>query len=89
MTFTNNIIFIMVLIFFAIYFTIFNDKIFKFNVKYPLYRIYYIAAYSTLFYATWYPPAILLLIYYSFLSHFTKILKSHKGGVAEARFLRK
>ncbi|WP_089188672.1 hypothetical protein [Campylobacter sputorum] len=74
MIFTNNIVALMIISFFVIYFTIFNEKIFKFNAKFKKARVYYIAIYSAIFYATWYLPAILLLIYYSILTNYSKIL---------------
>ncbi|MCI6988238.1 MAG: hypothetical protein MR902_01530 [Campylobacter sp.] len=63
MLFTNNIIVLMIVLFFIIYFTIFNKRIFKFNKKFKNARVNYISTYSALFYASWYPPAILLLLY--------------------------
>ncbi len=67
MIFTNNIIIILILIFFIIYFLLFEIK---FTGKFHLNshsRSKFIAIASLLFYATWYPPAILLLIYHTIL----------------------
>ncbi len=67
MVFTNNIIIVFIGIFFLIYFLLFE---FRFTKKYHLTsqsRSKYIAISSLLFYATWYPPAIFLLIYHTIL----------------------
>lgn len=83
MIFTNNIVALMIISFFIIYFTIFNEKIFKFNAKFKKARVYYIAIYSAIFYATWYLPAILLLIYYSILTNYSKILSLTRESKSE------
>ncbi len=56
----------MIIIFFLIYFLFFESKIFKDKLQSHS-RSKFIAVSSLLFYATWYPPAILLLIYHTFL----------------------
>ena len=78
MSFTNNLVFLLILIFFALFYTVFNEKLFSFNIKYPRAKDYFIALYSALFYALWYPPAIALLIYYAVISAFAKILCGDK-----------
>ena len=67
MIFTNNIVLILILAFFVIYFLLYEIK---FTKKFHLNshsRSKFIAISSLLFYATWYPPAILLLIYHTLL----------------------
>ena len=76
MSFTNNLVFLLILIFFALFYTVFNEKLFSFNIKYPRAKDYFIALYSALFYALWYPPAIALLIYYTFIPYPTAVFLS-------------
>ena len=67
MIFTNNIVVLLIIVFFSVYFLLFEIK---FTKKFHLQsysRSKFIAISSLLFYATWYPPAILLLIYHTFL----------------------
>ncbi len=78
MSFTNNLVFLLILIFFVLFYTVFNEKLFSFNIKYPRAKDYFIALYSALFYALWYPPAIALLIYYAVISAFAKMLCGDK-----------
>ena len=67
MIFTNNIIVLLIISFFIIYFLLYEIK---FTSKFHLNshsRSKFIAVASLLFYATWYPPAILLLLYHTLL----------------------
>ena len=68
MVFTNNITIIFIALFFLGYFVLF-----EFNQKklqnHSVLRTRYIAVASLLFYATWYPPAILLLIYHALIGY--------------------
>ncbi len=80
MNFTNNLVFILIIIFFVLFFSVFNPKVFKFNEKYPRIKDYFIAIYSTIFYALWYPPAVLLLLYYAIISYFASCLKTKNSS---------
>ncbi len=65
--FTNNIIVLLLIFFFTIYFLFYQIK---FKNMLPLSshsKNKFIAYSSLLFYATWYPPAIFLLLYHTFL----------------------
>ena len=77
MIFTNNIVILMIISFFILYFILFESKILQ-NKLQSHSRSKFIAISSLLFYATWYPPAIILLIYHTFLGLYggRKIFKS-------------
>ena len=75
MSFTTNYIFLLILLFFALFFTVFNPRIFAFNVRYARAKDYFIAVYSALFYAIYYPPAILLVLYYALIANHAKCLQ--------------
>ncbi|OQX49594.1 MAG: hypothetical protein B5M46_04835 [Epsilonproteobacteria bacterium 4484_20] len=67
MTFTNNIVILQILIFFILYFLLFEMKsftVFNFGSRA---RSKFIAIASLIFYAAWYPPAVLLLLFHTLL----------------------
>lgn len=67
MIFTNNIVILFIIAFFILYFLLYEIKFTrKFHLRSHS-RSKFIAISSLLFYATWYPPAILLLIYHTLL----------------------
>ena len=67
MIFTNNIVIILILIFFLLYFVLFEIKFTKDFHLNSHSRSKFIAVSSLIFYAVWYPPAILLLLYHTWL----------------------
>jgi len=66
MFFTNNITVILIILFFLIYFVLFELNLKTFQ-KHSTLRKNYIVLASLFFYATWYPPAIFLLLYHALL----------------------
>ncbi|QKG30304.1 membrane-bound O-acyltransferase (plasmid) [Campylobacter sp. RM16187] len=56
MLFTDNVVVFMIIVFFGLYFLL-KDKM----------RVKFIAVSSLIFYASWYPPAILLIFFHTFL----------------------
>jgi len=81
MIFTNNIVILQILIFFITYFILFEIKSIKlFNFGTHA-RSKFIAIASLIFYATWYPPAVLLLLFHTALGLY--------GGQAIAKYRNK
>ncbi len=66
MFFTNNITVLLIILFFLIYFVLFELNPKKFQEHSNIRKNYIVLA-SLFFYATWYPPAILLLFYHAVL----------------------
>jgi len=88
MHFTNNIVIVELLLFFTLYFIFFvlpQTKKMHLSIES---KNHFIALASLLFYASWYPPAILLLLYHALLGKYsTKYLKREKKNLWFVIFL--
>jgi len=69
MIFTNNLTILFIGTFFILYFFLYEFRQTSSTSIFSLSRSNFIAVASLLFYATWYPPAILLLLYHSVLGY--------------------
>jgi len=69
MIFTNNLTVLFIVTFFALYFFLYELRKKPSLSSHEISRSKFIAVASLLFYATWYPPAILLLLYHTFLGY--------------------
>ncbi len=79
MQFTNNITIILIAFFFVTYFALFESPLKSFLKLTSTHKTVFISVSSVLFYAAWYPPAIGLLFYHTFLGWYGgKILERSK-----------
>ena len=79
MNFTNNIVIILIFSFFLFYYCLFEISILKKLHQNTNAKNWYIASFSFIFYATWFPPGILLLAYYSCIGFYgAKIINKLK-----------
>ena len=82
MNFTNNIVILELTLFFTLYFVLFQLPQTKKIHLSAHSRNHFIAIASLLFYASWYPPAVLLLLYHAFLGKYsTKYLQEDKKSL--------